>query len=103
MQPFASRRIFLAALGGAAASSLLCRPGSGASPLPATGSRFKLSVITDEISQDLVHALGIVSKEFGLVYFELRTLWNKNVINLHHNEIAHPQRLLEHSSPPLTN
>jgi sugar phosphate isomerase/epimerase len=102
MQPFASRRIFLAALGGAAASSLLCRPGSGASPLPATSSRFKLSVITDEISQDLGHALEIVSKEFGLGYVELRTLWNKNVITLDDKEIAEVRRLLEKFSLQVT-
>jgi len=44
-------------------------------------SRFKLSVITDEITQDLGHALEIASKEFGLGYVELRSVWNKNIIN----------------------
>jgi len=82
MYTLASRRNFLAAFGGAAASALLCRSGSGAVPLPAMSSRFKLSVITDEITQDFGHALEIASKEFGLAYVELRTIWNKNVINL---------------------
>jgi len=94
MPPFASRRNFLAALGGAAASSLLCRWGSDAWPLPAMSSRFKLSVITDEITQDFGHALEIASKEFGLTYVELRTLWNKNIINLDEKETAEVRRLL---------
>jgi L-ribulose-5-phosphate 3-epimerase len=94
MDPFASRRNFLAALGGAAASSLFCSSGSGASPLPAISSRFKISVITDEITQDLGHALEIASKEFGLAYIELRSLWNKNIINLDEKETAEVRRLL---------
>src|SRR5713101_7966195 len=91
---FPSRRNFLAALGGAAASSLLCRAGSSASSLPATSSRFKISVITDEISQDLGHAVEIASKEFGLAYVELRGMWNKNIINLDEKETAEVRRLL---------
>jgi sugar phosphate isomerase/epimerase len=94
MYPFASRRNFLATLGGAAASSLLCGSGSSAAPLPAMNGRFKLSVITDEITQDLGHALEIASNEFGLAYIELRSLWNKNIINLDEKETAEVRRLL---------
>src|SRR6267143_1711000 len=65
MYPFKSRRGFIAALGGAAAASFLGRSGSGASPLPATSSPFRLSVITDEITQDFGHALEIASKALG--------------------------------------
>jgi len=95
MYAFESRRSFLATLGGAAAASLICGPGSGASPLPASSSRFKLSVITDEISQDFGHALEIASKEFGLGYVEIRGLWKKNVINLDEKETAEARRLLQ--------
>ncbi len=56
--------------------------------------RFKLSIITDEITQDLGHAMEIASKEFGLAYIELRTLWNKNIINLDEKETAEVRRLL---------
>src|SRR5258708_26554307 len=56
--------------------------------------RFKLSVITDEISQDLGHALEIASKEFGLAYVELRGMWNKNIINLDEKETAEVRQLL---------
>jgi L-ribulose-5-phosphate 3-epimerase len=95
MYPFESRRNFLTTLGGAAAASLICRSGSGASPLPAISSRFKLSVITDEISQDFGHALEVASKEFGLGYVELRGLWKKNIINLDEKETAEARRLLQ--------
>src|SRR5258707_8203801 len=89
-----SRRYFLAARGGAAWSSLLGRCGSSALPFHAMSSRFKLSVITDEISQDLGHAMEVASKEFGLAYVELRGMWNKNIINLDEKETVEVRRLL---------
>jgi L-ribulose-5-phosphate 3-epimerase len=92
---FSSRRMFLAGLGGVAASSFFNRSANGGALFPAGSGRFKLSVITDEISQDLGHALEIASKEFGLAYVELRTMWNKNVINLDEKETAEVRRLLE--------
>lgn len=95
MLPLASRRHFFATLGGAAASSLLSRSGASALPLPVMSSHFKLSVITDEISQDLGHALEIASKEFGLAYVELRGMWKKNVINLDEKETSEVRRLLQ--------
>jgi L-ribulose-5-phosphate 3-epimerase len=95
MRQFSSRRNFLAALGGVAASSVFSHSGAGATFSPAVSGRFKLSVITDEISQDLSHALEIASKEFGLAYVELRTMWNKNVINLDEKETTEVRRLLE--------
>jgi sugar phosphate isomerase/epimerase len=95
MRQFSSRRNFLAALGGVAASSVFSHSGAGAAFSPAGSGPFKLSVITDEISQDLGHALEIASKEFGLAYVELRTMWNKNVINLDEKETTEVRRLLE--------
>jgi sugar phosphate isomerase/epimerase len=74
---------------------LVCRPSFGALRLAAMSSPFKLSVITDEISQDFGHALEIASKEFGMGYVELRTMWKKNVINLDEKETAEVRRLLE--------
>jgi L-ribulose-5-phosphate 3-epimerase len=95
MRVLPSRRHFLGALGGAAASSLLSRRSSTRTfAFPVLNSRFKLSVITDEISQDLGHALEIASREFGLGFVELRTMWNKNIINLDEKEIAEAQRLV---------
>ena len=90
-----SRRDFLVGLGGATGASLLI--GSRFFPAPGRvmSSRFKLSVITDEITQDLGHALEIASREFGLGYVELRTLWDKNIINLDEKEIGEVRRLLK--------
>jgi len=99
---FSSRRMFLAGLGGVAASSFFGRSANGGALFPADSGRFKLSVITDEISQDLGHALEIASKEFGLPYVELRTMWNKNVINLDEKETAEVRRLLEKYGVQLT-
>lgn len=95
MRSVPSRRNFLAALGGVAGFSLLSPGQIRACALAAIASRFKLSVITDEITQDLGHALEIASGEFGLGYVELRTMWNKNVINLDEKETAEVRRLLE--------
>jgi len=102
MPAFASRRHFLAALGGAVAASILRGSRSGAAPLPPMSGRFKLSIITDEIAQDFGHALEIASKEFGLGYVELRTMWNKNVINLDERETAEVRRLLEKAGLQVT-
>ena len=90
-----SRRKFLTNLGGAAAVSLASKGNAQAFLSPALNSRFKLSVITDEISQDLGHALEIASEEFGLGFVEMRTLWNKNIISLDQKEIAETQKLLQ--------
>jgi len=100
--PFPSRRKFLASLGGVAASSFFGRCGAGAELFSAVAGRFKLSVISDEISQDLGHVLEIASKEFGLGYVELRTMWDKNVINLDEKETAEARRLLEKYSLQVT-
>ncbi len=56
---------------------------------------FKLSVITDEITQDFGHALEIASKEFGLGYVELRELWGKNLMKLDAKEVGEARGLLE--------
>jgi L-ribulose-5-phosphate 3-epimerase len=97
-----SRRHFLAALGGAAAGSLLSSGTTRGIPFPLLKSRFKLSVITDEISQDLGHGLEVASQEFGLGFVELRTMWNKNIVNLDEKEIAEAQRLLRKNALQVT-
>jgi len=58
-------------------------------------SIFKLSVITDEITQDLGRALEVAANEFGFGYVELREMWGKNIMNLDSKEIAEARRLLE--------
>jgi L-ribulose-5-phosphate 3-epimerase len=56
---------------------------------------FKLSVLTDEISQDLEHAMDVASREFGLGYVELRAAWGKNVMAWDAKDVAEARGLLE--------
>jgi sugar phosphate isomerase/epimerase len=57
-------------------------------------SPFKLSVITGEISEDFDHACSVASKEFGLQWVELRTMWSKNIVDLNADEISRVQAIL---------
>ncbi len=57
---------------------------------------FHVSIITDEISQDLEHSLDIAKNEFGMDWVELRSFWNKNIMDLDSKDIAEARRLLEH-------
>jgi sugar phosphate isomerase/epimerase len=58
-------------------------------------SPFRVSAITDEISQDFGHALEVASRDFGMDWVELRELWDKNIMALDAREIAEARRLLE--------
>lgn len=58
-------------------------------------AHFKLSVITDEITQDFGHAVEVAAREFGLGYVELRELWGKNLMKLDAKEVGEARRLLE--------
>jgi L-ribulose-5-phosphate 3-epimerase len=51
-------------------------------------SPFKISVITDEISQDFGHACEVASQKFEMGWIEIRSLWNKNIANLDAKEIT---------------
>jgi sugar phosphate isomerase/epimerase len=51
-------------------------------------SPFKVSVITDEISDDFDHACSVAAREFGLSWVEIRTTWGKNVADLNSDDIA---------------
>ena len=57
-------------------------------------SPFRVSVINDEISQDFAHACEVASKEFGMQWIELRSMWNKNIVALDEKEIAETSHLL---------
>ena len=65
-------------------------------------SPFRISVINDEISQDMGHVAEIVSKEFGLEWIELRGMWNKNVLQLDAKEIAEARSILERAKLRVT-
>src|ERR1700682_210288 len=96
MSPRASRRSFLAGMSAATSTPFFATGRGSATSCSAGDTPFRLSVITDELTQDFGRALEIASKEFGLGFVELRSLWNKNIIALDEKEIAEVKRLLEH-------
>jgi sugar phosphate isomerase/epimerase len=57
-------------------------------------SRFKVGVISDEISQDFDHACYVVSKDFGLHFVELREVWGKNLQVITDAQIAEARKIL---------
>ena len=87
-----SRRAFLTGLGTVAAAIPLSRL-AHALPRPAMSS-FKLSVLTDEISQALGRACEVASREFGLGLVELRAMHNKNVMSWDAHDIAEAKSIL---------
>jgi len=60
----------------------------------ASGSPFKVAVITDEISQDFDHACSIAANEFGMQWVELRGMWNKSLQALSAAEINDALKIL---------
>lgn len=54
----------------------------------------KLSVITDEISQDLEHALRVM-QEYGVAGAELRGLWNTNIADIDDATARRAKKLLD--------
>lgn len=55
---------------------------------------FRLAVINDEITQDFETACKIVSRDFGLRWIELRSMWNKNVTELNAIELGNARKIL---------
>ena len=60
----------------------------------AAGSKFKIGVISDEISEDFDHACYVINKQFGLHWVELREMWGKNLQAVSDDEIARAQKIL---------
>jgi len=58
-------------------------------------SPFKLGVISDEISNDFNHACAVASKEFGLQWISLRTLWNRSVVDLDPGDVSRAKTILK--------
>ena len=56
---------------------------------------FRLAVINDEITQDFEKACQIVSRDFGLHWIELRSMWNKNVTELDAKQVGDARKLLD--------
>jgi hypothetical protein len=86
-----SRRSFLAGAGMTAAS---CATHPLFGMVTASQSPFKISVISDEISQDFDHACSVIANDFGLHWVELREMWGKNLQTSSDAEIAEAQKIL---------
>jgi L-ribulose-5-phosphate 3-epimerase len=56
---------------------------------------FKLAVINDEISQDFERVCQIVAQDFGLLWIELRGMWNKNITELTEKELQDAREILQ--------
>jgi len=88
-----SRRSFLAG-SGIAAVACAAKPLFALQPT----SPFRVAVISDEISPDFEHACSVISKEFGLQWVELRSMWGKSLHNLSDAQLADAQKILvEHN------
>jgi sugar phosphate isomerase/epimerase len=83
-----SRRAFV--MESAAAAALLAFRVSAKAAKPV----FHVAVITDEISPDFDHACHVASKEFGMRWVELRSMWGKSVISLKDDQLAEVERVL---------
>ena len=83
-----SRRQFVA--GAAAATVPFLRPLKAL----AAGSKFKIGVISDEISQDFDHACYVIAKDFGLQWVELREMWGKNLQVITDAQISEARTIL---------
>jgi len=57
-------------------------------------SPFKISVITDEISDDFDHACSVAANDFGLRFVELRSLWKTTVTDLRSDDLTRAQAIL---------
>jgi L-ribulose-5-phosphate 3-epimerase len=58
-------------------------------------SPFRIAVINDELGQDFGRACEVASREFGMEWIELRSMWNKNILSLDASEVAEARRILE--------
>lgn len=90
-----SRRDFLAGLGMVAALRFPARALTAFKQGTLRMPVFNLSILTDEISQDLGHAVEVAAKEFGLGWVELREMWKKNIMRLDAKEAEEARRILD--------
>lgn len=67
---------------------------SAAEKAGSDGCPFRLAVINDEITQDFEKTCQIVSGDFGLHWIELRSMWNKNVVELNAKELEDAGKIL---------
>jgi sugar phosphate isomerase/epimerase len=68
-----------------------------AAPVRALAQRsspFRVSIITDEISDDFDHACSVAANDFGLGWVEIRSLWGKNIANVDSTDVGRAQAVL---------
>jgi len=103
--PELSRRGFIAGIGVLAAECGISAAQQGPM-MPKQSdllkSPFKIGVINDEISQDFGRSCEVASRQFGMSWIELRSMWNKNVINLDSHEVAEARRILKQNNLRVT-
>ena len=63
--------------------------------LRAMTSTFKVSVLTDEISQDFGHACEVAAREFGMTHVDLREAGGKNIMKWDDAQVSDVRRVLE--------
>jgi sugar phosphate isomerase/epimerase len=83
-----SRRSFLEGAAASAAWAMSSQRGWAAE------TKFKVGVISDEISQDFEHACHVIAVEFGLHFVELRELWGKNLQESTDAQITEAQKII---------
>jgi len=83
-----SRRVFLEGAAASAACALSSQRAWAAE------AKFKVGVISDEISQDFDHACHVIAIDFGLHFVELRELWGKNLQQITDEQITEAQKIL---------
>jgi L-ribulose-5-phosphate 3-epimerase len=69
---------------------------------PSPACPFRLAVINDEITPDFEKACRITSKDFGLHWIELRSLWDKNVTELSEKQIDEAKKILAENTLQVT-
>ena len=85
-----ARREFVAGIAAITAATTLSRFASAAT----RGGPFRVSVINDEISEDFGRVCEVASREFGMGWIELRSMWKKNIVSLDEKEVDEARRIL---------
>jgi len=88
------KRLGLAGLGAAVPSMVRAAAGPSSLKMGGVACPFRLAVINDEITQDFEKTCRIVSRDFGLGWIELRSMWNKNVTVLDAKQIEEARKIL---------
>ena len=92
-----ARREFLAGMAAVTAAHV----GSRFAPSDDT-SPFRVAVINDEISQDFGHVCEVASRDFGMHWIELRSMWKKNIVSLDDKEVAEARRIVQKNQLKVT-